>query len=117
MTAESELLYALGYCAFILILFLIFRRFPPGKVNHFYGYRTRKSMRNQDTWEEAQKYSFAILFRLSLYCFAFPPVLYFIYPEENFLITVIANTLLIIASLWFTEKHLDRVFDKSGHRK
>ena len=28
---------------------------PPKKPNHFIGYRTRRSMRNQQTWEFAQK--------------------------------------------------------------
>ena len=32
-------------------------KWPPKKINHFYGYRTSTSMRNQEIWEFAQQYS------------------------------------------------------------
>ncbi|UFK97276.1 SdpI family protein [Kaistella faecalis] len=35
----------------------IMYRFPPKKINYFYGYRTNSSMKNQDRWDFAQKYS------------------------------------------------------------
>src|SRR5690606_11164674 len=31
--------------------------FPPRKINSLYGYRTSSSMKNQDRWDFAQKYS------------------------------------------------------------
>jgi uncharacterized membrane protein len=30
---------------------------PPKKINLFYGYRTARSMSNQNVWDEANKYS------------------------------------------------------------
>ncbi|MCH8534206.1 MAG: SdpI family protein [Flavobacteriaceae bacterium] len=30
---------------------------PPKNINHFYGYRTKKSMKNQENWEFSQKFS------------------------------------------------------------
>lgn len=33
------------------------RRFPPKKINPFYGYRTSASMRNLEVWRFAQHYS------------------------------------------------------------
>ena len=35
----------------------ITKRFPPKKINHLYGYRTKTSMRNQEVWDFAQRYS------------------------------------------------------------
>lgn len=32
-------------------------RFPPKKVNHLYGYRTKASMKSQESWDFAQQYS------------------------------------------------------------
>lgn len=32
-------------------------KFPPKKINHFYGYRTKSSMKNQSRWDFAQRYS------------------------------------------------------------
>lgn len=31
--------------------------FPPKKINSLYGYRTKSSMKSQDRWDFAQKYS------------------------------------------------------------
>ena len=38
-----------------LIGILMYKR-PPKKVNWFVGYRTRKSMKNEKVWEEANRY-------------------------------------------------------------
>lgn len=117
MSEKEQLLLGLGYCLFMLILFVIFQRFPPKKINHFYGYRTGRAMKNQQTWKVANEYSAKLSLKLSLYSFVFPILLYFIYPEYNFLITVIAHTLLIISIYWFTEAHLKERFHEDGSPK
>lgn len=38
-----------------VIGFLMYKR-PPKKINWFVGYRTRKSMKNQEVWEKANRY-------------------------------------------------------------
>lgn len=117
MSSETELFYALGYCFFILLLFLLFKKFPPKTINHFYGYRTRRSMANEEIWQSANRYSLQIGVKLVCFSFIFPVLLYFIYPKQNFLVTVIANTALIVCILPLTEKYLDHFFDKNGNPK
>lgn len=39
------------------VIMLIFKIFPPKSINSWYGYRTPRSMKNQEQWEFAQKYS------------------------------------------------------------
>jgi uncharacterized membrane protein len=41
---------------FIIAGFLLYK-FPPKKINHWYGYRTASSMKNQAQWDFAQTYS------------------------------------------------------------
>ncbi len=41
---------------FIVAGFIMFK-FPPKEINSLYGYRTNSSMKNQDRWDFAQKYS------------------------------------------------------------
>lgn len=36
---------------------LITNAFPPIKINHLYGYRTPRSMKNQNNWDVAQRFS------------------------------------------------------------
>ncbi|WP_010295785.1 SdpI family protein [Clostridium senegalense] len=40
-----------------IVIGFIFKAFPPRKINRIYGYRTKLSMKNEDTWNVAQKYS------------------------------------------------------------
>lgn len=40
-----------------LIAALIQQKYPPKRINAFYGYRTKRSMRNQEVWKYAQEYS------------------------------------------------------------
>jgi uncharacterized membrane protein len=49
---------------FILVIGILFKLFPPKKINGFYGYRTFSSMRDIKSWNYAQKigaYSFIVL--------------------------------------------------------
>jgi len=41
----------------IIILGMTMLKFPPKKINYFYGYRTPSSMKNQKNWDFAQIYS------------------------------------------------------------
>lgn len=41
---------------FILVGIIMYK-FPPKKINGFYGYRTSNSMKNQERWDFAQIYS------------------------------------------------------------
>ena len=104
-TDQNQLYIALGYCAFMLLLGWLLKKFPPKKINHLYGYRTQRSMKNQSTWEAANAYSSLVFFKVSLYCFFIPVALYFLYPQLNVLITIITNTLLLLYVLYATEKH------------
>ena len=44
----------------------ITKRFRPKKINHLYGYRTKTSMRNQEVWDFAQRYSADEMIKLGL---------------------------------------------------
>jgi uncharacterized membrane protein len=112
---QNQLYIALGYCAFMLLLGCLLKKFPPKKINHLYGYRTQRSMKNQSTWEAANTYSTLVFFKVSLYSFLIPVALYFLYPKLNVLITIITNTLLLLYVLYATEKDLKTRFDTQGN--
>jgi uncharacterized membrane protein len=112
---QNQLYMALGYCAFMLLLGWLLKKFPPKKINHLYGYRTQRSMKNQSTWEAANTYSTLVFFKVSLYSFLIPVALYFLYPKLNVLITIITNTLLLLYVLYATEKDLKTRFDTQGN--
>lgn len=45
---------------FMITGFVMFK-FPPKNINMLYGYRTTRSMKNQEQWDFSQKYSAKIL--------------------------------------------------------
>ena len=46
---------ALTGLSFMITAFIC-KRFPPKKINHFIGYRTKQSMESQEKWDFAQAY-------------------------------------------------------------
>src|ERR1700761_4819527 len=52
--------------AILCIVGFISIKFPPKKINQLYGYRTASSMKNQQTWDEANYFSSRYLVRLGL---------------------------------------------------
>ena len=58
MEFENPLFLTLALSgAFFVIAGFYTKKFPPEKINHLYGYRTRSSMRSQERWVFAQKIS------------------------------------------------------------
>jgi uncharacterized membrane protein len=41
-------------------------KFPPKKINSFYGYRTSRSMKNQENWDLAQRFSSQLMLKQGL---------------------------------------------------
>lgn len=58
MTTGNPLLFIPISSGLIFIIAgIILLKFPPKKINRFYGYRTSSSMKNQERWDFAQIYS------------------------------------------------------------
>ncbi len=49
----------------------IMLQFPPKKINGFYGYRTKSSMKSQARWDFAQKYAAREMMKLGAFLFLF----------------------------------------------
>lgn len=92
-------------------------------MNNASGYRTKRSMKNQDTWDFAQKYCA----RISLYMF-FPSLILailimpIVISESNDRIgwvglgITIIQMISFVVIIVFTEKALKKTFDESGNR-
>lgn len=46
---------------------LVLSKFPPKKINYFYGYRTKASMKSQESWNFSQNYISKKMKYMSLY--------------------------------------------------
>ena len=100
-----------------LVLGFIFKVLPPRKINCIYGYRTNLSMKNQDVWNEAQKYSANTLIILSVIYIALEFIFSYLIGNigigyENILILI-----GFVIMIFLDEVHLTKVFKKDGSRK
>ena len=81
-------------------------------------------MKNRATWEFSHKYIGKLWFRLGFLLIPFTviPMLFVIGNAENVVAAVgltvsFVNTVTLIVPVFFTEKALNKAFDKDGNRK
>jgi uncharacterized membrane protein len=92
---------------FLFIPGKIFRQLPPEKINNYWGFRSKKSMKNHENWDKAQKEFGIQSERLFMYTSLFSitillvDVLLIIYNKDNLLVLslVIQSIILILLLL------------------
>lgn len=101
----------------VIIIGLIFKFFPPKKINWLYGWRSGFSMRNQDIWDEAQKYGANLVTIGGLALLLIGLVAEFLLHNSSEIITIVAVVIIFIAIFVIGELHLKSLFHKDGTRK
>ena len=121
---------AFGYIMLLVILLmplmmvgfgLLLMKNPPKRINSVYGYRTRRSVRSQDTWEFAHHY----FGKLWLVCglvsipISLVPICLVLGKSEQVisvtgLIVLGLQTLLMLVTIILTERALKNNFDEFG---
>lgn len=108
----------------MLIFGNVFTKHPPGSINMAYGYRTKRSMKNQETWNFAHEYcgriwknAGAVTLVISLLI----SLAVFFMDDAGFgylsLILEHLQLVILIGSLYPVEKALKKNFDDEGKRK
>ncbi|MEB0250027.1 SdpI family protein, partial [Mucilaginibacter sp. 5B2] len=99
---------------------LIQKRYPPKEINPMYGYRTKRSMKDQQNRDEGNKYSTQLITKCGMVLFivgifiTIGMALLHITPELRTLIKVIimlagaVGTVVVLFTA--TERHLKRTF-------
>lgn len=97
---------------------------PPGKINNVYGYRTKRSKQNQETWEFAHR-TFGVLWQrlgwavLAVSVGVMLPVM----GRGTETVSMVGTALclvqcvVLVASIWPVERALAREFDENGRRR
>ena len=121
---------AFGYIMLLVILImplmmvgfgLLLMKNPPKKINSYYGYRTRRSVRSQETWDFAHYY----FGKLWLVCglvslpISLVPLCLVLGKSEQVisvagLIVLGIQTLLLLVTILLTERALMKNFDEVG---
>lgn len=85
-----------------LMIGVIFSKFPPRKINCFYGYRTKRSMISQNNWDYSQKALGAIFIKISSIFLLVNIVLlypYYIYRAKINLLLIVSLIVMVIQSI------------------
>ena len=102
---------------FILCGFILYK-FPPKSINSMLGYRTSMSMKNKETWDEAQRYGGKSMLVVGVINILLWDLSYLV---KGFLLSEIFQGLIMllgaIIMLAVDEVHLWRTFNRDGSRK
>ncbi|AJH00417.1 SdpI/YhfL protein family [Clostridium beijerinckii] len=115
-----EILGNLGPSIVFLVVGIILKLWPPKEVNSFYGYRTSFSKKNNDVWKEANSYSGTMMIAGAILSIIFSTIITSLYGDnqgKSNIICVMGSLIIVLISIFYTEVHLRKVFDKDGKRK
>ena len=96
----------------------------PKNINAIYGYRTRMSSLNQNTWRFAQEYAGRLWVRWGIRMMPVSILLLMIFAASGETAASIAGSvlcmvqiLIMLSSISVVERTLNKVFDKQGNLK
>lgn len=108
----------------MLVIGIWFSKHPPRKINAAAGYRTSRSMRNQETWDFAQNYCGVLWKKLG---WIMLPVSVIVagatygMSEDGIgmvsLILIHIQLAVLLGSIYPVEKALKNTFDEEGNKK
>lgn len=125
----------MGFWIFMLMMNLLiplsmigfgwmFLKSPPKEINAVFGYRTRRSMLNPDTWEFAHRYFGKLWLCLGLILLPVSVLLMLLLLGKAADTVgifggalVMLQCVVLIVPIFPTERALKRTFDESGRRK
>ncbi len=98
-----------------IVTAIITSRYPPKKINYIYGYRTKNSMKSNERWDFAQKYSNDQMRKLGIAFIIIGLSGYF----TSFSVitgTIVSITLIIILTLFLFYKTEQAIKKKFGDK-
>lgn len=108
----------------MLIFGTIFLKHPPENRNRYYGYRTKRSMLNQNTWDYAHQYCGIIWKRIGIVMIfvslAVSVPMFWMNEKMRGILTCIVESvqvIILIGSIFPVERALKQRFDKDGTPK
>ncbi|SMC36928.1 SdpI family protein [Cellulophaga tyrosinoxydans] len=92
-------------------------KYPPKNINNLYGYRTRRSMANQQIWDYANKIGAKMLLVLGVVTLVLGVFLVLVLPLMSIFLTIVLILIGLGVGMYWCETKLNRHFDKNGKPK
>ncbi len=109
-------IYVLSVNGLLFLFSIIFYFFPPKKINGIYGYRTNKSMLNEDVWQFANAFFNKQFLLFSAISFGTSLLFVFLFSGKISWQPMVIMLLSLGASVIKTEQELAKNFDDEGNR-
>lgn len=114
---NDALFYVTTTNGLLFLISIIFWKFPPKKINNFYGYRTPKATQNQQIWDFANNtFNKSLLIYAGISFLAGLAFVTFLNAELTWQPMAFAFLALIV-SIIKTEKALTENFTEEGKKK
>jgi uncharacterized membrane protein len=104
-----------------LLVGLVQMRFQPPKINNYYGYRLPSAMKNQQTWDEANRFFASYLVKCSLVIIVggiaitagLNMIVMTVKVQEalHVMFLILTSTLAMPIILGATERHMEKTFN------
>lgn len=101
----------------LFLISIIFWKFPPKKINSLYGYRTHKTMQNQQIWDFANKNFNSTFLKYSGFSFLAALLFASLATDQLTWQPMVFVGLAILASIIKTEKAISENFTDEGKPK
>lgn len=94
----------------------------PGEINMFFGYRTKMSMKNTETWKFAHAYVGKLWFNIGRLLLLSVLLMFFVIGKDLDTMGIMggiimcAQMVFLVGSIFPTERALRKNFDKDGNR-
>ena len=114
----SDLIAGQLACGTLMLFFsFIYLKYQPKEISTIYGYRTTRSLSNNDIREFANKVSAKYMIIASLATIIFQLLgIILNYTSEDFLLLSYGFLISLGLSIWKTEIEINKVFDKERNK-
>ena len=110
-------IYVISINGLLFFFSIVFSVFPPKKINKIYGYRTKKTMLNDDIWAFANKQFNASFIKYSFLGFLAALLLETIGSGRVTWQPMVILLFTLGATILKTEQSLSQNFDEEGNKK
>ena len=108
--------------ALMIIMGIICKGGKPAKINNMVGYRTKRSMINQDTWDYAQKLMGKLWLIIGLVAAVLAVIIMLTLGRGESamvvgIVMIVVELVAMFASIYVIESDLKKTFDEKGNRR
>ena len=100
----------------LLIMGFIYKMYPPKEINMLYGYRTSRTMANQQVWDYANKIGANMIIYWGIAAIIIGLLTAFLFPGYSIIMILAVTVLGCVFGMLWAERQLDKRFDKNGNR-